>query len=109
MDTHTLIQRSAKTQQLYLKILAGVIFTDKEALAADYIVRYIEYSCKAVGEIVNGSNTLLAMVKNGIIKPGGTYDEVIYYTHNLPRTIQANFPTKLNCKKCNDAQIPNNR
>jgi Fe2+ or Zn2+ uptake regulation protein len=101
------IERSEKIEKLYLKILAGVIFTDHEALPQYFIISYIEASCKHVGEIVKGYNVLKSMEKHGIIKPSNAHGEETYYTHNLPRTLQANFPNHITCKNCNDAKIPN--
>jgi Fe2+ or Zn2+ uptake regulation protein len=107
MNTQNIIERSEKVEKLYLKILAGVIFTDHEALPQYFIISYIESSCKHVGEIVNGYNVLKSMERHGIVKPSGVHSEESYYTHNLPRTIQANFPNHITCQKCNDEKIPN--
>jgi len=101
------IKRSEKVEKLYLKILAGVIFTDHEALPQYFIINYIEASCKHVGEIVNGYNVLKSMERHGIVKHSGVNSEETFYTHNLPRTIQANFPNHITCQKCNDAKISN--
>ena len=80
-----------KMTRLYLKMMAGIIFTDKEALPQDYIIAYAEKICDDIGEASNGYNILKMMVKMEIIKVSATLHGDNFYTHNLPKTIQVNF------------------
>lgn len=80
-----------KMTRLYLKMMAGIIFTEKEALPEDYIIAYAEKICNDVGEASNGYNILKMMVKLDIIKVMTTLHGINFYMHTLPKTIQANF------------------
>ena len=80
-----------KMTRLYLKMMAGIIFTEKEALPQDYIIAYAEKICDDIGEASNGYNILKMMVKMDIIKVSATLHGDNFYTHNLPKTIQVNF------------------
>jgi methionine-rich copper-binding protein CopC len=84
-------EAQTKMTRLYLKMMAGIIFTDQEALAHYYIVQYIEHIYKCIGEAVKGEKVLAGMVKEGILKVTQTHNETNYYIHTLPRTIQVNF------------------
>ena len=80
-----------KITRLYLKMMAGIIFTEKEALPQDYIIAYAEKICDDIGESSNGYNILKMMVKMDIIKVSATLHGDNFYTHTLPKTIQVNF------------------
>lgn len=80
-----------KITRLYLKMMAGIIFTEKEALPQDYIIAYAEKICDDIGEASNGYNILKMMVKMDIIKVSATLHGDNFYTHTLPKTIQVNF------------------
>ena len=80
-----------KMTRLYLKMMAGIIFTEKEALPESYIIAYAEKICDDIGEASNGYNILKMMKKMDIIKWSGTSRGENFYIHTLPKTIQANF------------------
>ena len=84
-------EAQTKITRLYLKMMAGIIFTEKEALPQDYIIAYAEKICNDVGEASNGYNILKMMVKLDIIKVSATLHGDNFYTHTLPKTIQVNF------------------
>jgi hypothetical protein len=72
-------------------MMAGIIFTDHEALPASYIISYAEKICNDVGEASNGYNILAGMIKMDILKLSAELNGEKFYTHNLPKTIQVNF------------------
>ena len=84
-------EAQTKMTRLYLKMMAGIIFTDKEALPEYYIISYAEKICNDVGEASNGYNIIAGMIKMDILKLSTELNGEQYYTHNLPKTIQANF------------------
>ena len=84
-------EAQTKMTRLYLKMMAGIIFTEKEALPEDYIIAYAEKICDDIGEASNGYNILKMMKKMDIIKWSGTSRGENFYIHTLPKTIQANF------------------
>jgi hypothetical protein len=84
-------EAQTKMTRLYLKMMAGIIFTDKEALPEDYIIAYAEKICGDVGEASNGYNIIAGMIKMDILKISAELNGEKFYTHTLPKTIQANF------------------
>jgi len=88
---------SEKIQRLlrmHNKLLAGIIWTDKECLSAPYIAGYIEALASQLGEKVEGYRIFDTMVRDGIIKECQTRSAQKHYVHNLPQTIISNFPKK---------------
>ena len=84
-------EQAKKLTRLYLKMMAGIIFTDHEALPASYIISYAEKICNDVGEASNGYNIIAGMIKLDILKLSAELNGEKFYTHTVPKTIQANF------------------
>jgi hypothetical protein len=84
-------EAQTKMTRLYLKMIAGIIYTDKEALPEYYIIAYAEKICNDVGEATNGYNILTGMIKMDILKISDTLHGDNFYTHTLPKTIQVNY------------------
>ncbi len=80
-----------KAVMLFYKAIAGIVFTDHEALPASYILSYAEKICSDIGEASNGENIIKGMIKMNILKFSAELNGEHYYTHNLPKTIQANY------------------
>jgi hypothetical protein len=83
-------EQTQKLTRLFLKIIAGIVFTDLEALPDGYIIMYAEKICNDIGEASDGNKILSGMVHYGIITKRSELNGQSYYTHNLPKTIQAN-------------------
>lgn len=83
-------EQTQKLTRLFLKIIAGIVFTDLEALPASYIKIYAEKICRDVGETGSGENIFNGMIKLNILTFSAEYNGEPYYTHNIPKTIQVN-------------------